>query len=205
MKQKNEAEIQSRKKSKSQKIEERRAAAKNVQEDDDTPSEEDDPAVTRLRARQREQEADLAHAEDLMGSIGLNKTRANTTSVVPIGGTAPDETVNLSQLPVFNPVSRDQFNALRDTLVHLITANSSRPHYPLFLQDFIKQSARDLPSDQLKKISSSLASLSNERLKEEKAAEKGGKKSKPATSKAKLVASKDVGMRADTTSYEDLG
>jgi translation initiation factor 3 subunit J len=71
------------------------------------------------------------------------------------------------------------------------------------LQEFTKQLAKDLPSDQIKKIASSLTALSNEKMKEEKAAEKGGKKSKAQKTKATLVASRNVSAVADTNAYDD--
>jgi translation initiation factor 3 subunit J len=73
----------------------------------------------------------------------------------------------------------------------------------IFLQEFTKQLAKDLPSDQIKKIASGLTTLSNEKLKEEKAAEKGGKKSKAQKTKVALVASRNVSAAADVNSYED--
>ena len=62
---------------------------------------------------------------------------------------------------------------------------------------------KDLPSGDIKTIASKLTTLSNEKMKEEKAAEKGGKKSKAAKTKTSLVASRDESFRADTTSYEN--
>ena len=69
------------------------------------------------------------------------------------------------------------------------------------MQEFTKQIVKDLPSDQIKKIASGLTALSNEKMKEEKAAAKGGKKTKAAKNKAPLVATRDSSSRADTTSY----
>ena len=85
----------------------------------------------------------------------------------------------------------------------LLAANSSKAHYTLFMQEFTKQIAKELPSDQIKKIASGLTTLSNEKLKEEKAAEKGGKKSKAAKTKVALNASRDISFRADTAAYGD--
>ena len=66
--------------------------------------------------------------------------------------------------------------------------------------------AKDLPSDQIKKIASTLTTLSNERMKEEKAAEKGGKKSKAQKTKVTLVASRNASTTADVNAYdEDFG
>lgn len=63
--------------------------------------------------------------------------------------------------------------------------------------------AKELSSDQMKKVASALTRLGNEKMKEEKAAEKGGKKSKAAKTKATLVASRP--NTTDTTTYEDDG
>ena len=66
--------------------------------------------------------------------------------------------------------------------------------------------AKDLPSDQIKKIASTLTTLGNERMKEEKAAEKGGKKSKAQKTKVTLVASRNASTTADVNAYdEDFG
>ena len=112
--------------------------------------------------------------------------------------------VDLSTLPIFNPSSKDQFVKLREALVPLLSSNAQKAHYPLFMQEFSKQIVKDLPSEQIKKIASGLTTLSNEKMKEEKAAEKGGKKTKAAKSKATLVANRDTSMKADTTSYGDV-
>jgi len=40
-------------------------------------------------------------------------------------------------------------------------------------------------------------------MKEEKAAEKGGKKTKAAKTKTSLVATRDVSYKADTSTYDD--
>lgn len=111
--------------------------------------------------------------------------------------------IDLSKLKIFNPVTKDQFNKLRDTLVPLIANNTKKPQYGLFLQDFYKQLAKDLPSNEIKKLSSGLTTLSNEKMKEEKAAEKGGKKSKAAKTKNTLNANRDIAVKADTATYDD--
>merc|ERR1711939_937855 len=63
--------------------------------------------------------------------------------------------------------------------------------------------SKDLTSDQIKKIASTLTALSNEKMKEEKNAEKGGKKSKAQKTKVALVASRNVSAVADTQAYDD--
>ena len=170
-------------------------------EESDSSSEEEDEATRRARLRQTEQEADLKHAEDMFGNIGINKTRSETKGVVVVDSSDPTSAIDLSSLPLFNPTTKDQFLKLRETLTPLLAGNSKKAHYTLFMQEFTKHIVKDLPSDQIKKIASGLTTLSNEKMKEEKAAEKGGKKSKAAKSKATLVANRDTSYKADTTSY----
>jgi len=96
-----------------------------------------------------------------------------------------------------------QFVKLRETLVPLIVANGKKPQYASFMAEFTKQLCRDLSSEQTKKIASALSTMSNEKMKEEKAADKGGKKTKAAKTKNSLAASRDVSRSADTTAYDD--
>jgi translation initiation factor 3 subunit J len=165
--------------------------------------EDEDESSRRARLRAQEQEADLAHAEDLLGSIGINPKRAAGKAVTITDESDPTKTVDLSALAIFNPNTKEQFTKLRETLVPLLVANTKKAQYTLFLQEFTKQIAKELPSDQIKKIASGLTTLSNEKMKEEKAAEKGGKKSKAAKTKTALNASRDIGYKADTNAYDD--
>ena len=178
---------------------------KKIEEEEESSSEEEDEAAMRERLRQTEQEADLKHAEDLFGNIGINKNRSAPKAVTTADPKDPTNSLDLSSLPLFNPITKDQFLKLRETLVPLLASNSKKAQYTIFMQEFSKQIVKDLSSEQIKKIASGLTALSNEKMKEEKAAEKGGKKSKAAKSKATLVASRDISSRADTLSYGDDG
>lgn len=148
----------------------------------------------------------MKHAEDLFGSLGVsNRKVATAANAVVVDSKDPTNTVDLAALPIFDPKTKLQFEKLRDTLVPLVAGNSKKAHYVLFLQEFAKQIAKDLPSDQIKKVASSLTALSNEKLKEEKAAEKGGKKSKAAKTKTSLVASRNAATAVDVNAYDDYG
>lgn len=197
-----EAEAAANKKSKAQRIEEKRMATmrRKAEEEEESSSEEDE-ATARARLRQTEQDSDLKHAEDMFGNIGINKSRSATKAMVVADPSDPSSAIDLSSLPLFNPDTKDQFLKLRETLTPILASNSKKAQYTLFMQEFTKQIVKDLPSDQIKKIASGLTTLSNEKMKEEKAAEKGGKKTKAARSKATLVANRDTSFKADTTSY----
>merc|ERR1712093_576206 len=197
-----DAEVAANKKSKAQRIAEKQAEkARRLAEE----SGEEDEATRRERLRRTEQESDLKHAEDLFGNIGISNSRKATTAAnaVVIDSKDPNSTVDLTALPLFDPKTKLQFEKLRDTLVPVISNNNKKAQYVIFLQEFTKQLAKDLPSDQIKKIASTLTALSNEKMKEEKNAEKGGKKSKAQKTKVALVASRNVSAVADTQAYDD--
>ncbi|KAK4121714.1 translation initiation factor eIF3 subunit [Parathielavia appendiculata] len=203
-----EAEAAAAKKSKAQRIAERqaeRAKAKADAEEDD--SDEETEAQKRERLRRTEKEADLKHAEDLFADVGNNiggRKATTAGSAVPIDASDPTKTVDISELPLFKPATKAQFEQLRNVVGPILSSNSKKPHYTSFLQDFAKQLAKDLPSDQIKKIASTLTALSNEKMKEEKAAEKGGKKSKAAKTKTSLAGVARGGGVADSLhTYDD--
>ncbi|KAH6856847.1 eukaryotic translation initiation factor 3 subunit J [Chaetomium sp. MPI-CAGE-AT-0009] len=203
-----EEEAAANKKSKSQRIAERQAERAQARaEADDEESEEETEAQARERLRRTEKESDLRHAEDLFGSIGISSGRKATTagSAVPIDASDPTKTVDLSALPLFKPGTKSQFEQLRNVLGPILANSSKKAHYTLFLQEFTKQLAKDLPSDQIKKIASTLTALSNEKMKEEKAADKGAKKSKAAKTKTSLAGVSRGGGMADTNTYDDDG
>ncbi|KAI1368778.1 translation initiation factor eIF3 subunit [Xylaria arbuscula] len=205
-----DAEAAANKKSRTQRIAERQAEkARRLAEEEDESSEEEETSAERaLRLKRAEKEADLKHAEDLFGGAGLDLRggRKSTTAGAAVQiDNDPNKTVNLSSLPLFNPSTKSQFEALRNTMVPIIGGNHKKAHYALFLQEFTKQLAKDLPSDQIKKISSTLTALSNERMKEEKASDKGGKKTKAQKTKTTLVTNR--ANTTDTAAYdaEDFG
>lgn len=109
--------------------------------------------------------------------------------------------IDLTTLPVFKPNTKNEFVELREILVPLLTANSKKAHYPLFIQEFVRQLSKDMPSEQIRKVASGVTTLANERQKEEKAAEKGGKKK--VAKKTTLALSGKEADRFDTTDYRD--
>jgi len=174
--------------------------------EEDYESEEETEEERRMRLRQEELDGSRAQAEELFGELAVGKSKT-AKAVTVTDESDPTKSVDLSSLSIFNPNTKDQFTKLRETLTPLLANNSKKGQYSLFLQELCKGIARDLPSDQIKKIASGLTTLSNEKMKEEKAAEKGGKKTKAAKTKTSLNASRDVGRAADVGAYdnEDFG
>jgi translation initiation factor 3 subunit J len=172
-------------------------------EDDDESDEEETEAERRVRLRQQEIDGSRAQAEELFGDLTVSNKTKSAKHITVSDESTPGAAIDFSTLPLFTPNTKGQFEKLRETLTPLIAANSKKGQYSLFLQEFVKQLAKELPSEQIKKIASGLTTLSNEKMKEEKAQEKGGKKTKAAKTKTTLNASRDTGVRADTAAYDD--
>jgi translation initiation factor 3 subunit J len=144
------------------------------------------------------------HAQDLFGDVGISNNRGAAKRITLSDPNDPTSTIDLSSLAIFDPKTKDQFTKLRETLAPLLVQNAKKPQYVVFLQEFTKAICKELKSDEIKKVSSGLTTLSNEKLKEEKAAEKGGKKTKAQKNKVALNAARDTSFRADTAAYDDL-
>ncbi|KAM0259532.1 hypothetical protein ACHAQJ_003258 [Trichoderma viride] len=188
------------KKTKAERIAEHQAERARIEAEYGDDSEEETEADRRERLRRTEQDADLKHAEDLFGNIGISAGRkANPSSTMIADPNNPTNLVNLATVPLFNPQTKLQFEKLRGVLTPLITANTKKAHYGLFLEEFSKELVKELNSDQIKKIASALTRASNEKLKEEKAGDK--KKTKAAKTKTSLVAGRT--NTADTSAYDE--
>lgn len=158
--------------------------------------------------RRSEQAADLQHAADMFGDAGLSAGAGTGTrksgaalqaAAVAVDPADPTRTVDLGALPLFNPTTKAQFDALRQTLGPLLSAHACKGAYSLFAQDLVRELCAALPSDQIKKINSSLTTLANDRLREEKAADKGSKKTKAAKTKTTLAIARP--NTVDTDAY----
>jgi translation initiation factor 3 subunit J len=200
-----DAEAKANHKSRAQRIEEKRQEnlRRRAAMEEESSDEEEDEADKRARLRESEKLSDLANAEDLFSGIGISKNRGAAKPVTIQEGEDPASAIDLSKLQLFNPTTLQQFTQLRETLVPLFNANGKKPQYASFLQELTKQIVRDLNSEQVKKIASGLTTISNEKLKDEKAADKGGKKTKAAKTKTTLSAGRDISSKADITSYDD--
>lgn len=192
-------------KSKAQRVEEKREERLRQKALDlDAESSDEDESDRRARAIAAEKESDLKNAEDLFGGVGgVPASRGAPKAITVQEGADPNDTIDLSSMKLFNPSTALGFNKLRETLVPLLNNNAKKPQYALFMNEFTKQIMKDMTSEQIKKVSSGLTALSNEKLKEEKAADKGGKKTKAAKNKTSLNANRNVGSMADTAAYDD--
>ncbi|KAJ6092946.1 hypothetical protein N7486_008235 [Penicillium sp. IBT 16267x] len=192
------------KKSKAQRVEEHREQRKkNAEDESEDEDEDEDEAEKRERLRRQEIDADLAHASDLFGEIDMKRNRGAPKAIVISDSVDPTKSVDLSAMPLFKPTTKDQFTRLSDTLIPLITPHSKKPQYSLWAQDFTRRLVKELPSAEIKKIASALTTASNEKMREERASDKGNKKTKAAKTKVSLVAQRD--SQVDNSAYDDDG
>ena len=165
--------------------------------------ENETPAERRAREERMRIEGDLAHATSLFAGVGIEAGSGGTKGkpVTTEDPEDPTKSIDLSSLPLFAPKGKDGFTQLREVLVPLLVANSKKAHYSLFLQEFVRQLGKDMSSEQVRKVATGLTILANEKQKEEKAAEKGGKKTKAARGKTTLAAAGKEADKFDTTDY----
>ncbi|GLI72272.1 translation initiation factor 3 subunit J component [Penicillium ochrochloron] len=189
------------KKTKAQRIEEHRDQRRREAEESSDFDEDETEAERRDRLRRTEQDADLQHASDLFADIDMNRNRGAPKAVVITDSANPTNSIDLSSMPLFNPTTKDQFARLSDVLIPLLAPQSKKPHYALWAQDFARKLVKELPSSDIKKIASALTTASNEKMREERAADKGNKKTKAAKTKVSLNSNRD--NQIDNTAYGD--
>ncbi|WWC93736.1 hypothetical protein V866_000572 [Kwoniella sp. B9012] len=171
-----------------QKLAEKERLAAEARERGDTG--EDDLIETmteqdrRRLAREREQEADLAVAADLLGASSLDETPAKT----------------LQTILKSKPTTKNDFTELsKDIFSALIKQHESSPLYATLVEELSKNMCEALTAVQTRKVSSALSVLGNTKQQEERDKASGKKK---ASTKPKLGAAK-VGAKIDTEAYDD--
>ena len=119
-----------------------------------------------------------------------------TTKLNPTNGEVDD-------IASFHPNTKEEFDEFSTRLTAIITAVGNSPQYPMFLASLVKALAEPLGSDDVKKVTSGLTALGNEKLKAEKASGGKGKKGKkPALA---VGTAKSVAAKFDTTDYSRGG
>ncbi|WVN90206.1 uncharacterized protein L203_105442 [Cryptococcus depauperatus CBS 7841] len=169
-----------------QKLEEKDRLAKERAErgeDDDglidTMTEQD----KRRLAREKEKEADLAVASDLMGDMDL--------------GDAGD----IKSILLAKPATKNDFTTLsKDIYSVLLKKHELNPLYSHFVEQLAKDASAALTAVQTRKVSSALSVLGNTKQQEERDKTSGKKKS---AAKPKLGGAK-VLSKVDTEVYDDV-
>ncbi|KAJ2222297.1 Translation initiation factor 3 subunit J component, partial [Coemansia sp. RSA 485] len=125
--------------------------------------EEDDAVSKKIRDRQLQQKADLENAEELFAGLTIKDTGMNNV------------------LATINPKSQDDFDEFQKALVQRIQKAQNSRLYNQFLEKLIRELVEPLKDIEVRKISSTLISLANEKQRAAREASKPKKKNKKAT------------------------
>ncbi|KAG9003065.1 Translation initiation factor 3 subunit J component [Tulasnella sp. 427] len=157
----------------------KQAIAKKKGEDSgDTEDDMLDPAIKRKIERERELEADLKNASDLLG------------------GTQIGSASGLQDILKANPKTKEEFIKLSNDIIEVVIKRlQNKPLYATFVEHHTKELARPLKDVDIRKVSSGLTTLSNEKQRELKEAGKK-KKAKPALGSLKQA-------KNDTKVYDE--
>ncbi|KAI5122932.1 hypothetical protein M0805_007610 [Coniferiporia weirii] len=176
-----------------QKIAEKEAlkAARKVEDgDDDDVYDEDsvlDPREKARRDRERELNADMSNAADLLGAAAL-------------GGTSDKE---LDKLISSDPRTKEDFQALSARIIeYIVKRHQNKPLYASFVEHHVRELAMPLKDVEVRKAASTLTTLANEKQKEQREKASGKKKPK-AANKPGLGLSK-AASKHDTNIYEEV-
>ncbi|KAL1422098.1 hypothetical protein MTO96_003905 [Rhipicephalus appendiculatus] len=135
-----------------------------------TPEEEQ---AEKLRRQRMQEEADLQLAKE---AFGLTESDG---------------------IDSLQPVTRDDFDNLRKALATKLTACERSPHYMGFLDDLLRDLSLNMEPEDVKRLSSSLNAVANEKVKQQKLKHK-----KKGTKKG---ASLNVGKDDGLVNLEDYG
>ncbi|KAJ7928814.1 eukaryotic translation initiation factor 3 subunit J [Mycena leptocephala] len=145
-----------------------------------------DPREKARRDKERELNADLHNAADLLGAAAL-------------GGTSSSE---LDSLISFQPRTKDDFVKFSNQIIEvIIKRHESKPLYPTFIEHLARELAMPLKDVEVRKVASGLTTLANEKQKEQRDKASGKKKPK-ATGKPALGAAK-ASSKVDTSLYDE--
>lgn len=134
--------------------------------------------ASKLEQRQKEIDSDLNNASDLLSSVDVHpRSKANK----PAPAAAPAGPTKLSDLAIFKPTNAREYADLRKTLSGVINAlaeKNSMIQHTNFIIDLCRDLCGPLKSDQVNRVDSTLAALSNDKYREERA-KRLGSRAKP--------------------------
>jgi len=146
-----------------------------------------DPREKARLDKERELNADLSNAADLLGAAAL-------------GGTSSSE---LDSLISAQPRTKEDFVDFSNKIIeYIIKRHQGKPLYAAFLEHHVRELAMPLRDVEVRKTASVLTTLANEKQKEQRDKAAGKKKNPKAASKPILGATK-VLTKFDTSVYDE--
>ncbi|KAH8554508.1 translation initiation factor eIF3 subunit [Umbelopsis sp. PMI_123] len=144
--------------------------------------ETDEEAFERKEREKRLQiEADIQNASDLFSGVAV------------VDGSETIETMK--------PVTKEQFEAYQKRLVETISSHQKAGQYKTFLENFIRELCLPIKDLEVRKISSTLTALANEKQRQQREAAKPKKKGKE---KPSLQGNQKTVGRPDTAAYDNF-
>ncbi|CAH1795756.1 unnamed protein product, partial [Owenia fusiformis] len=116
-------------------------------------------------------------------------------------GISNDELKGLSSIDAMQPTTVEEFNTFKNKIVEKFNTLERSIHYHGFLDDLIRDVTVTLDADEVKKLSSTLNAVANEKVKIQK-----GQKGKKKSTKPKITSSKGGGELDDysaTVQYDN--
>jgi translation initiation factor 3 subunit J len=161
-----------------------------------------DEREKRLWERQRELEADLANAGDLLGSTSTYNITASSSppgsSHEPLGS-GPSGAANLDSLLGENPRTKEEFEAFSQKVYNIIIKpHINKPLYAGFVEAHVRQLCEPLKDSEVRKAANGLTTLAATKL--HGARDKTSGKKKP---KAAVVVGGVKGPAKYGTAYYD--
>lgn len=145
----------------------------------------------------------VAEKEKASEEKDAKKAEAATDKLAQLNTDATKSSEAVGQIDQFEPTSKEQFEKFGELLKEKIIKYENSSFYVAFLESLLRDASANLDADDVKKILSTVNAVSNEKVKQVKAA-KGKKKPKKAT----LVVGKDtvkeeIGGEVDYDDFDD--
>jgi len=150
-------------------------------------AEDEDEFTRKERQHRLELEADIENTAALFAGVGVRDE--NTTSLEKMA-----------------PKTKEQFDEFQKALVEIISNHQKQGFYTTFLENLFRELSQPLNDFNVRKLSTALTALSNEKQKQTKSAQQNKKKgpSKPALGGGGAkIATKGVDMDYQGAVYED--
>jgi translation initiation factor 3 subunit J len=165
-----------------------RAARRAAGEDDDDYDSDDvlDPREKARKDKEREVNADLSNATELFGAAAL-------------GGTSSSE---LNSIISFQPRTKEDFQELSRLIIeYTVKQHQSKPLYAAFVEHHARELAMPLKDVEVRKVTSGLTTLANEKQKDQR--DKSTGKKKPKTTAKPVLGAAKVSSKLDTSLYDE--
>ncbi|CAG8457719.1 9804_t:CDS:2 [Paraglomus occultum] len=169
--------------------------AQRIAEREAKRREEAEAKLAKLKLLQEEEDEDPIKRKERLRELEIRSDMENVKTM--LGDTVSVGIDSQSKLDSINPRTKEEFDEFSKLLVEKIRKHESKAAYPAFIQSFIRELCLPLKDGDVKKISTTLNTLANEKIRA--AREKDKPQKKKGKAKPTLAGGKDDAF--DTTNY----